>query len=312
MAKAKKKPATRRASRSACAPGDITRIAAALCRGSRKLPRAVPSSERTTMPSGEALVDLVEELRAALFPGYYGKSDLSEESTSFHVGVALDHVLGALPEQIERGFVMVGQGVNRHGQDALAITNEFLASLPRVQALLATDVLAAFEGDPAATCPEETIFCYPGMRAITYHRLAHELYALGAPLIPRIIAEHAHSVTGIDIHPGATIGESFFIDHGTGVVIGETAVIGKRVRLYQGVTLGAKSVPKDGHGNPIKGIPRHPIVEDDVVIYAAATILGRVTIGKGSVIGGGVWLTHSVPPGTMLSQARERSDSTRA
>ena len=303
MAKARKS--------TACRTGDVTKVAGALCRGSKKLPRAVPSSERGTMPSGAVLVDLVEQLRTALFPGYFGKSDLSEESTNFHIGVVLDNVLVALPEQVERGFAVIGQGRNRHGQDALDITNEFLASLPRVQALLATDAQAAFEGDPAATSPEETIFCYPGMLAVTYQRLAHELYTLGAPLIPRIISEHAHSRTGIDIHPGATIGESFFIDHGTGVVIGETAVIGSRVRLYQGVTLGAKSFPKDEHGDPIKGIPRHPIVEDDVVIYAAATILGRVTIGKGSVIGGGVWLTHSVPRGTVLSQASEKSESKR-
>ena len=303
--------ATRRAQGSGCASGDVTRVAAALCRGSKKLPRAVPSSERGTMPSGAVLVDLVEQLRTALFPRYFGKSDLSEESVNFHVGVALDHVLGALPEQVERGFGVVGQGRNQHGQDALEITREFLASLPRVQALLATDAQAAFEGDPAATSPEETIFCYPGMLAVTYHRVAHELYRLGAPLIPRIISEHAHSRTGIDIHPGASVGESFFIDHGTGVVIGETTIIGKRVRLYQGVTLGAKSFPKDEHGNPIKGIPRHPIVEDDVIIYAGATILGRVTVGRGSVIGGSVWLTHSVPPGTMLSQATEKSDRSR-
>jgi serine O-acetyltransferase len=263
------------------------------------------------MPSGAVLVDLVESLRSALFPGYFGASELSEEATSFHVGVALDRVLRSLPEQIQRGFSMIGDGRGDHEKDALAITHEFLASLPRVQVLLATDVQAAFEGDPAATCPEETIFCYPGMLAVTYHRLAHELYTRGAPLIPRIMSEHAHGLTGIDIHPGATIGESFFIDHGTGVVIGETTIIGKRVRLYQGVTLGAKSFPKDEHGNPIKGIPRHPIVEDNVVIYAGATILGRVTVGRGSVIGGSVWLTHSVPPGTVLSQAMERSDSSR-
>lgn len=297
----------RKAQAGTCTPGDITRIAKALCRGSRKLPRAVPSSKRGTMPSGTVLVDLVEQLRTALFPGYFGKSDVSDESMKFHAGVVLDAVLGALPEQIECGFGVMGEGRNRHGQDAFEITRAFLTSLPRVQALLATDAEAAFEGDPAAASPEETIFCYPGMLAVTYHRLAHELYRLGAPLIPRILSEHAHSRTGIDIHPGATIGKSFFIDHGTGVVIGETTVIGRRVRLYQGVTLGAVSFPKDEHGNPIKGVPRHPIVEDDVIIYAGATILGRVTIGRRSVIGGGVWLTHSVPRGTVLSQAEERS-----
>jgi serine O-acetyltransferase len=169
-----------------------------------------------------------------------------------------------------------------------------------------TDVRAAYEGDPAATSTDETIFCYPGILAITNQRVAHELYRLAVPLLPRMLTEQAHSATGIDIHPGATIGERFFIDHGTGVVIGETSMIGNNVRLYQGVTLGAKSFPLDEQGNPIKGIPRHPIVEDDVVIYAGATVLGRITVGRGSVIGGNVWVTESVPPGSKLSQASAR------
>ena len=164
------------------------------------------------------------------------------------------------------------------------------------------------EGDPAAKGYDEIIFSYPGLLAITIYRIAHELHNLGVPIIPRIMTEHAHSITGIDIHPGATIGESFFIDHGTGVVIGETCTIGKRVRLYQGVTLGAKSFPLDKDGNPIKGIKRHPDVEDDVIIYSEATILGPVTIGRGSVIGGNVWLPRSVPPGSRISQAQTRQD----
>jgi serine O-acetyltransferase len=184
-----------------------------------------------------------------------------------------------------------------------------MARLPEVRRLLATDVQAAYEGDPAATSPDEAIFCYPGMLAITSYRLAHELHLLEVPLLPRIITEHAHSITGVDIHPGATIGEYFFIDHATGVVIGETTVIGNRVRIYQGVTLGAKSFPLDAEGNPIKGIPRHPVVEDDVIIYGGATILGRVTIGKGSVIGGNVWLTRSVPPGSRVTQARPNEEA---
>jgi serine O-acetyltransferase len=174
--------------------------------------------------------------------------------------------------------------------------------------MLASDVQAAYEGDPAATCPDEAIFCYPGVLAITNYRLAHELHLLEVPLLPRIITEHAHSITGVDIHPGATIGEHFFIDHATGVVIGETTEIGKRVRVYQGVTLGAKSFPLDEDGKPIKGIPRHPLVEDDVIIYGGATILGRVTIGKGSVIGGNVWLTRSIPPGSRITQARPHEE----
>jgi serine O-acetyltransferase len=169
--------------------------------------------------------------------------------------------------------------------------------------LLDTDVLAAFQGDPAARSVDEVLLCYPGVLAIIHHRLAHRLYSLGVPLVARIIAEAAHSITGIDIHPGARIGAGFFIDHGTGVVIGETAVIGERVRLYQAVTLGAKRFPTDVEGTLQKGLPRHPLVEDDVVIYAGATILGRVTIGRGSIIGGNVWLTRSVPPGSNVTQA---------
>lgn len=175
--------------------------------------------------------------------------------------------------------------------------------------LLGSDARAAYEGDPAATSADEAIFCYPGITAITHQRLAHELYELGVPLIPRIITELAHSATGIDIHPGARIGGSFFIDHGTGVVIGETCIIGERVRLYQGVTLGAKSFPTDERGRPIKGRPRHPIVENDVTIYAGATILGRITIGRGSSIGGNVWLTRAVPPGSSITQGPARDDT---
>jgi serine O-acetyltransferase len=171
--------------------------------------------------------------------------------------------------------------------------------------LLGEDVQAAYEGDPAAKSPGETILCYPGVYAITNQRIAHELYALNVPVIPRIISEDAHSATGIDIHPGARIGRKFFIDHGTGVVIGETCIIGDGVRLYQGVTLGAKSFPLDESGNPIKGIDRHPIIEDNVIIYAGATILGRITIGRNSVIGGNTWVTESVAPDSAISQGRE-------
>ena len=175
--------------------------------------------------------------------------------------------------------------------------------------MLDTDIRAAYEGDPAAGSLDEVLVCYPGITAIIHHRLAHELHRLGAPLIARIIAEIAHSATGIDIHPGADISGSFFIDHGTGVVIGETTIIGQRVRLYQTVTLGAKRFPANENGSLIKGNARHPIVEDDVVIYAGATILGRVTIGRGSIIGGNVWLTRSVPPGSNISQAQVRSEA---
>jgi serine O-acetyltransferase len=177
-----------------------------------------------------------------------------------------------------------------------------------VRQLIDSDIQAAYEGDPAARCADEVLVCYPGITAVIHHRLAHVLYELGLPLVARVISEVAHSATGIDIHPGAQIGDSFFIDHGTGVVIGETAVIGRRVRLYQAVTLGAKRFDKDDNGILVKGNARHPIVEDDVVIYAGATILGRITIGRGSTIGGNVWLTHSVPPGSLVSQGQNRTE----
>jgi serine O-acetyltransferase len=189
------------------------------------------------------------------------------------------------------------------GARAEAVVDAFAAALPGVRRLLDSDVLAAYRGDPAARSVDEVLLCYPGVRAMINHRIAHELYRLGVPLLARVIAEIAHGETGIDIHPGARIGPGFFIDHGTGVVIGETAVIGERVRLYQNVTLGAKSFPAGADGSLVKGLPRHPVVEDEVVIYAGATVLGRVTIGRGSVIGGNVWLTHSVPPGSQLTQA---------
>jgi serine O-acetyltransferase len=185
---------------------------------------------------------------------------------------------------------------------------DFIAQLPHIRQMLSEDARAAYEGDPAAQSLGETIFCYPSIKAMTNYRVAHELYHLGVPLIPRIITEMAHSSTGIDIHPGAHIDKFFFIDHGTGVVIGETCVIGTGVKIYQGVTLGAKSFPKDKNGNPIKGIPRHPIIEDNVTIYSGATILGRITIGNGSIIGGNVWLTQSVPPhSTILNNRFEKT-----
>jgi len=264
------------------------------------------------VPSRDALIEIVESLRSVLFPGYFGSPELNEESVPFHVGATLDKALRSMKEQIKRGLSFVcereSEACSECEESAIRVTKVFLTRLPDVRRLLAKDVQAAYEGDPAATSPEEVIICYPAMLAITNYRLAHELYRLDVPLLPRIITEHAHSITGIDIHPGATIGEKFFIDHGTGVVIGETCVIGKRVRIYQGVTLGAKSFPLDEKGNPIKGIGRHPIVEDGVIIYGGATILGRVTIGRGSVIGGNVWLTESVSAGSQITQARALYD----
>ncbi len=265
---------------------------------------------RIVLPSRDAVIGIVEEIRSVLFPGYFGTSDLNDESLHYFVGATLARAMRHLEEQVRRGFAFT----ERHDYEtcdhcsdlAQKATKAFLAKIPGIRKLVRSDVEAAYEGDPALKSRDEAIFAYPGVFAVTNQRTAHELHVLGVPLIPRIITEHAHTITGIDIHPGAAIGEKFFIDHGTGVVVGETAIIGKNVTLYQGVTLGAKSFPLDEHGNPIKGIPRHPIVEDDVVVYAGATILGRITIGKGSSVGGNVWLTNSVPPGTRVTQAEVR------
>ncbi len=260
------------------------------------------------MPSVEALADIVERLRALLFPGYHGNSEITPETMAFHVGAGLDKVSRLLTEQIKRGHCFscglehTWETCRDCEENARDMAMRFLSALPRIRELLATDAQAAFVGDPAAQSPAEAIFCYPSITALTHYRIAHELHHLGVRLIPRIITEMAHSKTGIDIHPGAEIGSHFFIDHGTGVVIGETCIIGRNVRLYQGVTLGAKSFPKDESGKLVKGIARHPVVEDDVIIYSGATVLGRITIGKGSVIGGNVWVTEDLPAGSRVTQ----------
>ena len=281
-------------------------VVEALC--TANLDRFDPERQRPTLPSREALAGVVTDLRSALFPWHFGSPDLTEDGLPYYVGRTLDAALRNLERQIFLGlcFESGSEPMQRRAaaERAAASGEQFAARLPTVRALLGLDALAAFEGDPAATSPDEAIFCYPGMTAILHHRLAHELTRLGVPLIPRIVSELAHATTGIDIHPGASIGARFFIDHGTGVVIGETSVIGDRVRLYQGVTLGAKSFPKDDQGRCLKGAPRHPIVEDDVTIYAGATVLGPITIGRGATIGGNVWITESVKPGARVTQAR--------
>ncbi len=293
---------------------NLPAIVDALCDPDNEDCRAVLRGPRQeALPSRDVIVDIIESLRSVLFPGYFGTAELTAQSARFHVGSTLDRVRRTLKVQVLRGlcFNCVYETADRCPDcDARAsrITQAFLARLPAIQLHLSRDLAAAYEGDPAATSPDEAVFCYPGIQAITSYRLAHELFALDVPLIPRIITEHAHSITGIDIHPRATIGEGFFIDHGTGVVIGATCEIGNRVRIYQGVTLGAKRIPSGQNGKPVKGILRHPIVEDDVIIYSGATILGRVTIGQGSVIGGNVWLTHSVPPRSRITQAQVRQD----
>jgi serine O-acetyltransferase len=265
------------------------------------------------LPSRDAVGNIVQGLRAALFPTHYGAPDLTDESVDYYVGHTLESTLRLLAEQIRRALRFLPEYADAADaaddvlrKRAFEVAREFGHQLPGIRALLVSDIQAAFTGDPAAQHITEILLCYPGVWAMTHHRLAHALHRLGVPLLARFINEIAHSATGIDIHPGAQIGPSFFIDHGTGVVIGETAIIGERVRVYQAVTLGAKSFAADLDGTLVKGNARHPIVEDDVVIYAGATILGRVTIGKGSVIGGNVWLTHSVPPGSSVRQGKIR------
>lgn len=265
----------------------------------------------TPLPSLEKLKEMMELLRYLLFPGFFGASGLEEPSLRHQMASRADRLFRILVEQIRLGVCFTCDEQNEDCSycegAAYDMASDFMKSLPDIRDLLDGDVLAAYEGDPAAKSRAETIFCYPSMYAMTNHRIAHRLLQLSVPVIPRIISEMAHSSTGIDIHPGASIGEEFFIDHGTGVVIGETCVIGKRCRIYQGVTLGALSFPKDAEGNPIKGLARHPILKNNVTVYAGATILGRVTIGEGSMIGGNVWITKDIPRGSRVVQQRSTS-----
>lgn len=256
-------------------------------------------------PSRDALKDISAALCAVLFPMRLGPADLHQEAEDYYVGHTLDTALHALYKQVrlELSYQLRREGEHPNVDvSAASIVKSFAAELPSLRILLDTDVEAAYRGDPAARSVDEVLLSYPGVQAIIHHRLAHSLFKLGAPLVARIVAEISHSATGIDIHPGAQIGSGFFIDHGTGVVIGETAIIGNNVRIYQAVTLGAKSFITDGEGALQKGGARHPIVEDDVVIYAGATILGRVTIGQGSVIGGNIWLTQSIAANSIVTQ----------
>lgn len=273
------------------------------------------------LPSREILTQVVAGLSASLFPTHYGRPNLTDDSIDYFVGDTLTRTLNLLVEQVRRGLQFASGAdtpadapadeLSEAGlaERARTLTRAFATELPAIRALLVSDVQAAMAGDPAATSVAEIMLCYPGTIAILHYRFAHRLHQLGVPFLARLVSDIGHSLTGIDIHPAARIGGHFFIDHGTGVVIGETAVIGQRVRLYQAVTLGARRFPLDASGALIKGAPRHPIVEDDVVIYAGATILGRITIGAGSTIGGNVWLTESVAPGTAVSQAHMRSDA---
>ena len=264
------------------------------------------------LPSRDALFHILDQLRATLFPFHFGKSIFGETPTRYFIAHTLNEALQLLHHQVHREKWLLGADLHleeaRIESQSQATVQAFAEQLPELKKLLESDIVAAYHGDPSAKNLDEVLFCYPGITAITYHRIAHALYRLDSTLLARIIGEIGHSLTGIDIHPGASIGHSFFIDHGTGVVIGETSVIGDRVRIYQAVTLGAKSFPRDESGSLVKGQPRHPIIEDDVVIYSGATILGRVTIGRGATIGGNVWLTRSVSPGSFISQAQLRQE----
>jgi serine O-acetyltransferase len=263
------------------------------------------------LPSREAIGAIVESLVSALYPRHFGPPGLDARDADRFVARTLAAALPALEHEIELALALEQEdardGANANPRSAAEITSSFAAALPKIRAALDKDARAGFANDPSAKSIDEVIFCFPGVAAIMRHRLAHELYRLGAPLLARIVAEIAHALAGVDIHPGAEIQEGFFIDHGTGVVIGETAVIGRNVRVYQAVTLGAKRFEIGGNGELRKSYPRHPIVEDDVVIYAGATILGRITIGRGSSIGGNVWLTESVPPGSRITQAKTQA-----
>ena len=268
-------------------------------------------TDGTPLPSARALQDTVELSRAILFPGYFGNSTVNSRTIKYHIGVNIERLFDLLTGQVLAGLCFTGNGectccTELQREEAALIAAKFISNLPGMRRVLATDVAAAYNGDPAAHSFGEVISCYPAIRAISNYRIAHELLKLGVPLIPRIITEMAHSETGIDIHPGAAIGSHFTIDHGTGVVIGETCIIGNNVKLYQGVTLGAKSFPLDADGKPIKGIPRHPILEDNVIVYSNATILGRITIGQGATVGGNIWVTEDVPAGARIVQTKAK------
>ena len=260
--------------------------------------------EGQALPSEQAVREFIALVRSTIFPGYYSSSSLHDSTITYHLGVAVERMHRVLAKQILYSLcfaeqeICKGESCNSEQEyKALNIAGAFISYLPELRRMLALDVEAAYQGDPAAESIGEIICCYPSLKAITYHRIAHKLYELQVPLLPRIISEIAHSETGIDIHPAARIGESFFIDHGTGVVIGATCIIGSRVKLYQGVTLGAKSFPKADDGSLIKGIERHPIIGDNVIVYSNTTLLGRISIGESARIGANMWITEDVQIG---------------
>ena len=263
--------------------------------------------DEEALPSGEVLEEIIDLCRAILFPGYYGNARISTQTIRFHTGVNIEKLHELLSRQIYAGLCLADTSCTTCAEELIfsqaeKLSEAFISTLPEMRCLLATDAEAAYNGDPAAQNINEVIFCYPGFRAIGNYRIAHQLYKLGVPFIPRMITEMAHSETGIDIHPGAQIGHYFSIDHGTGTVIGETSVIGNNVRIFQGVSLAGEKLPPDENGNAIRGVPRHPILEDNVTVYSNATLLGKIRVGKGATICGNVWITGDVPPGAVITQ----------
>ena len=266
--------------------------------------RMMPTVTQTLLPSVEDVEQIVSLIKSIIFTDYFHKRQPDEQLRAYQIGVSMEELYQLLRRQIARGL----QFCEECSEDDVLTAGEqialdFIDSLPEIKRVLYTDVQAMFDSDPAATNYGEVIFCYPVVNTMVHYRVAHRLHEMKVPVIPRIITEQAHSKTGIDIHPGAQIGEYFSIDHGTGVVIGETSIIGNHVTLYQGVTLGAKSFKYDEQGNMLN-IPRHPIIEDNVTIYSNASVIGRITIGHHSTIGGNIWLTHDVPPYSRILQSK--------
>ena len=281
----------------------LLRNVAVLSRHAEKEDSMMPEGS-APMPSVECVKKIVSLVKCIIFSDYFHKRQPDEQIRAYYIGVNMDELYKLLNAQIARGLLFCSCMSESEAQEkAQQLALQFIDHLPEVKRLLYTDVEAVFNNDPAATNYGEVIFCYPSLNAMTHYRIAHVLHQMEVPVIPRIITEQAHSKTGIDIHPGAQIGEYFSIDHGTGVVIGETTIIGNHVALYQGVTLGAKSFKYDENGNMLN-VPRHPILEDNVTVYSNASILGRITIGHDSVIGGNIWLTHDVPPHSRILQSK--------
>ncbi|MDR2449291.1 MAG: serine acetyltransferase [Prevotellaceae bacterium] len=286
----------------------LKKIASALSQSEIKEYEYIPKPEQA-LPNVNRIKEIMNIVRSIFFPDFFGDTEISEYTQESHMEVYMERLYSLLNEQIYKSLCVFNHAADEWEETAPALTLTFIDRLPEIKRLLATDIKAVCDSDPAATGSGEVIFCYPAIQAMVHYRVAHELLCMKVPVLPRIITELAHSATGIDIHPGARIGEYFSIDHGTGVVIGETCVIGNHVRLYQGVTLGAKGFTFNHEGLPINE-PRHPVIEDHVIIYANSTILGRITIGHHSIIGGNIWQVYSVPPHSRIVQKKATASFT--